>query len=95
MPLSEAQIKEKLLGYPGWELVGGQIQKTYGLKDFKTAMEFANQVAMMAENADHHPDINISYNKVTFILSTHSENGVTEKDFNLAKDIESSAINFI
>jgi 4a-hydroxytetrahydrobiopterin dehydratase len=95
MALEEKQIKEKLLAFPGWELANGSIRKTYGLKDFKTAVEFVNHVAMIAENANHHPDINIQYSKVTFILSTHSENGITEKYFSMAKQIEQLVINFI
>ncbi len=95
MVFTEKQIKEKLQEFVAWELVGGQIQKTYGLKDFKTAMEFVNQVAMIAENSNHHPDINIHYSKVTFALSTHSENGITEKDLEMAKQIEAVAITYI
>lgn len=92
MKFSEAQIKEKLSALTAWEYLNGQIQKTYSLKDFETAMKLVNQIAMVAENLNHHPDINIRYSKVTFMLSTHSEDGVTEKDFALAKEIEQAAV---
>ena len=81
MVLSDSQIKEKLSALTGWELVSGQIQKTYSLKDFQAAMKLVNQVAMIAENANHHPDIHINYKRVTLVYSTHSEGGLTEKDF--------------
>jgi 4a-hydroxytetrahydrobiopterin dehydratase len=51
-------------------------------------MAFVNKVAILAEKADHHPDISINYNKVTLSLSTHSQGGVTDNDFNLAKRID-------
>ena len=92
MALTEQEITNKLLGFPGWEFANNGIVKTYSLPDFETAMKLVNQVAMIAENAQHHPDIEIKYSKVTFSLSTHSEGGVTEKDFKLAKQIEQAAV---
>ena len=91
MLLSENQIKEKLLELTNWEYKDGQIQKTYSFKNFETAIKLVNQIAMIAENLNHHPNIDVRYSKVTFILSTHSESGVTEKDFNLAREIEKTA----
>jgi 4a-hydroxytetrahydrobiopterin dehydratase len=91
MILNEDEIKQKLSNLQGWEYTNNQISKTYTLKDFETAMKLVNQVAMLAENLNHHPDMDIRYNKVTFHIFTHSESGVTEKDFNLAKKIESTA----
>ncbi|MEJ2614696.1 MAG: 4a-hydroxytetrahydrobiopterin dehydratase [Ignavibacteriaceae bacterium] len=87
--LSETDIKEKLKKLNGWQFQNNQIEKEYGLKDFKSALNFVNKLGEEAEKMDHHPDINIhSYNKVKITLSTHSEGGITNKDFNLAEKIE-------
>jgi 4a-hydroxytetrahydrobiopterin dehydratase len=72
---------------PGWENNGKEISRTYKFKDFAEALSFVNKVAGLAEAADHHPDIDIRYNKVRLVLSTHSAGGLTEKDFSLAKQI--------
>ena len=85
--LSETQIAESLKGTPGWECKGEEITRLWKFLDFKQAMEFANRVAELAEATDHHPDIDIRYNKVRLTLSTHSAGGLTEKDFSLAKQI--------
>lgn len=86
--LSENEIKEKLKNLEGWQLKGKEISRVYNFKDFVDAVAFVNKVAILAEKADHHPDILINYNKVTLSLSTHSQGGVTENDFNLAKGID-------
>ena len=87
--LSETDRKEKLDKLNGWQFQNNQIEKEYSLKDFKSALNFVNKLGEEAEKMDHHPDINIhSYNKVKISLSTHSEGGVTGKDFNLAEKIE-------
>ena len=91
MLLLPEQIKEALSVLTGWTFIDNQIQKTYSLKDFETALKLVNQVAAVAENLNHHPDIEIRYNNVTFILSTHDDDGVTEKDISLAKEIEKTA----
>jgi len=91
MILSAEQISENLSGLAGWELADNQITKTFALKDFKSVMQLVNQIAIIAEQHQHHPDIDIRYNKVTFIVSTHSEGGITEKDFKLAQEIEKAA----
>jgi 4a-hydroxytetrahydrobiopterin dehydratase len=89
MPLlSESEIKEKIKELKGWELKGKEISKLYNFKDFINAVAFVNKVAILAEKANHHPDILIRYNKVTLSLSTHSEGGITEKDINLAREID-------
>lgn len=69
---------------PSWKLEGPAIYRTFTLPNFSKAMEFANAVAKTAENANHHPDIEIKWNQVTLRLSTHSDGGLTEKDFALA-----------
>ncbi len=86
--LTEKQIKPKLHRLAGWKLVHDEITKTFKKKNFIQAMGFVNQVALLAEKANHHPDIDIRWNKVKLTLSTHSAGGVTENDIELAKAIE-------
>ena len=90
MPLlTDEQITRELRSLNGWAQSGKEIAKTFTMKDFVHAMGFVNSVALLAEKANHHPDIDIRWNKVKLVLSTHSAGGLTEKDFNLAKEIES------
>ena len=86
--LDNAAIEKELRALKGWSLKGKEIQKTLDLKDFVRAMGFVNSVALLAEKANHHPDIDIRWNKVTLTLSTHSAGGLTEKDFRLAHEID-------
>ena len=86
--LSENEIKKALSSLKGWKREGEEIVKQYELKDFVHAMGFVNSVALLAEKANHHPDIDVRWNNVVLRLSTHSARGLTEKDFNLAKQIE-------
>jgi 4a-hydroxytetrahydrobiopterin dehydratase len=72
----------------GWSLKDGAIGKQYTWPSFPDAIEFVNRVADLAEQADHHPDILINYRRVTLTLSTHSEGGITQKDFDLAQRFE-------
>lgn len=82
--LEDAQIAQFLDGSPEWERDGDSIVRTFQLGDFAEAMGFVTSVALRAERANHHPDIDIRWNKVTLRLSTHSEGGLTEKDTDLA-----------
>jgi 4a-hydroxytetrahydrobiopterin dehydratase len=86
--LNTNEIHDKLSSLPGWEVKDGQLAKTFIAQDFQSAIAFVVRVAFFAEAADHHPDIAIAYNKVGIALSTHSEGGITEKDFALAEKIE-------
>ena len=86
--LSEDQITKKLGLLGGWELVRKEIRRTFQLTDFVHAMGFVNSVALLAEKANHHPDIDIRWNKITLTLSTHSAGGLTDRDFTLAAEIE-------
>ncbi|MBI3543245.1 MAG: 4a-hydroxytetrahydrobiopterin dehydratase [Deltaproteobacteria bacterium] len=87
--LEKSQIDERLSQLEGWARQGqAAIEKSYVFADFKAAMRFVNQVAEAAEKVDHHPDILINYNKVKLTLSTHSEGGLTHKDFDLARDVD-------
>jgi len=86
--LSKVEIQEKLTKMPGWSHAGKSLQKKFIFRSFVEAMAFVNKIAEAAENAGHHPDITISYNRVGINLSTHSESGVTERDFDLANQID-------
>ncbi len=85
--LNKSEIEKKLQEVPGWQLGGQGIQREAIFKNFQEAMAFVNQVAELAETLDHHPDICIYYNKVVLSVFTHSEGGLTEKDFELARKI--------
>jgi len=89
--LSENEIKEGLFGLEGWRHEGNRIVKQFKFKNFVESMGFVTKVAILAERVDHHPDILIEYSKVTITLSTHSEGGLTEKDFNLATEIQEAS----
>jgi 4a-hydroxytetrahydrobiopterin dehydratase len=89
--LNPVQIKSALRRVPQWKKRRGEITRTYQFKDFVVAMKFVNRVAKLAEKAGHHPDVDIRWNKVTLVLSTHSEGGLTEKDFKLAKQLDQAA----
>lgn len=86
--LDDAQIEERLGRLDGWERTGRQIRKVFEFDSFPDAITFVNQVADRAEAANHHPDIDIRYDTVALALSTHSEGGLTEKDFALATEID-------
>lgn len=87
--LTNEEINEKLNELEDWNLDGKEIKKEYELKDFSEALKFVNRVGTFAEEMDHHPDIFMhSWNKVKISISTHSEGGVTNKDFQLAEKIE-------
>jgi 4a-hydroxytetrahydrobiopterin dehydratase len=86
--LSSAKIKTALASVPDWKKKGDSITRTYEFKDFPAAIKFVNSVAKPAEKANHHPDIDIRWNKVTLVLSTHDAGGLTEKDFSLAKQFD-------
>jgi len=89
--LSKVEIQQKLKEMRGWSHLGKSIQKKYTLKAFAPAMSLVNEIAEIAEKEQHHPDITINYNVVGISLSTHSEGGVTQKDFDLAQQIDKLA----
>jgi len=86
--LSKAEIHERLKKLEQWSLAGKSLQKKYTFKSFMPAIGFVNKIAEAAESAGHHPDITINYSLVGISLSTHSEGGVTDKDFELAQKID-------
>ncbi|NEO28101.1 MAG: 4a-hydroxytetrahydrobiopterin dehydratase [Kamptonema sp. SIO4C4] len=85
--LSDTQIQANLQQLSGWTQEGKTIQQTFKFKDFVTAIDFVNRLVEPAETAGHHPDLEISYNKVTVSMTTHDAGGLTEKDFDMAKKI--------
>lgn len=90
MKLRQNQIKTELVTIPGWRLRGRQISRLFVLEDFVQAVRFVNRVAKLAEGMNHHPDIDIRYDKVKLNLTTHDEGGLTMKDFKLARKIDQS-----
>lgn len=86
--LTAQDIKNWLKKLPEWELEKKHIERVFEFDDFSQAIEFVNGVAEIAEDEDHHPEIDIRYNKVKLALSTHSENGLTDLDFELAEKID-------
>jgi len=89
--LSDIAIQRELGTLPGWSRRGDVITKTFQFREFLAGIDFVNAVAKAAEAADHHPDIDIRYTKITFSLSTHSAGGITQKDLDLARKIEKAA----
>jgi 4a-hydroxytetrahydrobiopterin dehydratase len=85
--LTDDQITAELNESPGWSLENGEITRTITRKDFKDALLLVGAVAFLAEAANHHPDIDIRWNKVTLTLATHSAGGLTAADFALARGI--------
>ena len=86
--LEAAQIMPALATVPDWNRQGDTIARTFQFKDFPAAMKFVNAVAALAEQAWHHPDIDIRWNKVTLALTTHDAGGLTQKDFDLARQFD-------
>jgi len=86
--LSDDEVRDGLGTLPGWERDGDAITKEYRFGGFGDAVAFVVGVAFRAEKADHHPDLDIRYNRVKVALSTHSEGGITAKDLALATEIE-------
>jgi 4a-hydroxytetrahydrobiopterin dehydratase len=85
--LTEDEIASRLGGVPGWTRDGSSIIATVARSDFRDALLFVGAVGYLAEQADHHPDVLIQWNKVTLTLSTHSAGGLTGRDFDLAAKI--------
>lgn len=83
--LNEDAIAARLEALSGWSRKGDMIVKTFKLPGFPAAIAFVTHVAFLAEAANHHPDIDIRWNKVTLALSTHDAGGLTDKDFDLAE----------
>jgi 4a-hydroxytetrahydrobiopterin dehydratase len=86
--LSVAEIEARLAELPGWQRQGEAISKTFERGDFVGSVRFVEAIVEPAEAMNHHPDLEISWDKVTVTISTHSEGGLTAADFELAGKIE-------
>ena len=86
--LSDIEIQRDLGSLQGWSRKGDVLTRTYQFRNFAQSMDFVNRVASLAESANHHPDIDIRYSKVTLTLSTHDAGGITSNDVSLAREID-------
>ncbi len=86
--LNTEDIKDWMKKLPEWDLEKKHIERTFEFDDFAQAMEFVNGVAEIAEEDEHHPDIDIRESKVRLKLSTHTEGGLTDLDFEIAEKID-------
>jgi 4a-hydroxytetrahydrobiopterin dehydratase len=89
--LTDAEIEAKLAGLTGWTREGAAICKQFKRKDFVGSVRFVESLVEPAEEMNHHPDLEISWDKVKVTLSTHSEGGLTAADFELAGKIDARA----
>ena len=89
--LGDSEIEARLAELAGWERSGDSIEKTFERGDFVGSVKFVDSLVEPAEAMGHHPDLEISWDKVTVVLSTHSEGGLTGDDFELASKIDSLA----
>jgi len=87
--LTADEIGNFLVEHPDWVRTDESISRTFAFTDFNEAMGFVTRVGLASEVADHHPDIDIRWNKVTVVLSTHSEGALTSKDLDLASAFDS------
>ena len=90
-PFSPQEAQTRLAGLSGWKIEAGELDKTFQFKDFRASLHFVNGVGELAEQAGHHPDIDIRYNRVRLALTTHDAGGLTQKDFQMARRIDSLA----
>jgi 4a-hydroxytetrahydrobiopterin dehydratase len=86
--LSDAEVTERLPQVPGWKREGDKIHRDFRFDNFVSAFGFMSQVALLAEKADHHPEWSNVYNKVSIGLSTHDAGGLSQRDFDLARQID-------
>ena len=91
MPLTQTEIDQKIQAVPQWQQQDQTITRTFKFKNFVKAIAFVNQLVEPSEAAAHHPDIAISYNKVSLSLTTHDAGGLTQMDFDLAQTISELA----
>jgi 4a-hydroxytetrahydrobiopterin dehydratase len=86
--LDSKQVIRRLRAIPLWAARSLAIRRRFEFRHFMESVDFVNRVARKAERSDHHPDIDIRWNKVTLTLSTHSEGGLTAKDFSMARECD-------
>jgi 4a-hydroxytetrahydrobiopterin dehydratase len=89
--MSDDEVKDRLSKTGGWEQEGDSLVHEFEFANFVGSVDFVNRITPIAEEMNHHPDLSISWNKVKVSLSTHSEGGITENDFELAAKIDSLA----
>jgi 4a-hydroxytetrahydrobiopterin dehydratase len=89
--LSDLEIQRALAGLPGWSRRGDTLTKTYTFEKFADGIAFVGRTAKIADEMDHHPDIDIRYTKILIALSTHDAGGITQSDLTLAERIEAVA----
>ena len=87
-PLPADMVRELLRQVPGWEQRGGEIEKSYPFKNYYETMAFVNAAAWVSHREDHHPDLEVGYNKCKVRYSTHSVGGLSENDFICAAKLE-------
>ena len=93
--LSSDDIHDRLREHAGWVFRSDALHKQFELPSFVEVIKLVNEVAGLAEEVDHHPDITINYRRVTFVLSTHDQGGVTERDALLMEAIETVAASYL
>jgi 4a-hydroxytetrahydrobiopterin dehydratase len=86
--LTTKQIRLHLKAVPNWSKRAQTILRTFKFEGFLKSMDFVNRIARKAQKANHHPDIDIRFDKVTLKLTTHDEGGITAKDFSLARQCD-------
>jgi 4a-hydroxytetrahydrobiopterin dehydratase len=91
LPLPDDAIARELAGLPGWERDGNEIVRTYDRGNFDGSIAFVNAIAAAANAADHHPDLAVSWNRVTVRLASHDAGGITDRDVRLAHRIDALA----
>lgn len=89
---TENQIRAKLAELPGWTYEEGWLRRRFQTDGWPATLLLVNQIAFVSEAAWHHPDLSVSWAKVTVKLMTHSENGITDRDFELARKIDEVAL---
>ncbi len=89
--LTDEQIQEALGGLPGWEYDGEAVTKTFEWESFRDAIDFVNDIADLAEEANHHPDLEIYFDEVVVSFRTHSAEAVTDADVRMAGEVEGLA----
>src|SRR5579864_3279204 len=89
--LSDVEVQQALQKLPGWKKNGNAIERDFQFANFVQAMDFVNKIAEAAEAVNHHPDIHISYNRVTLSLISHDVGGLTQRDIRMAGKINELA----
>ncbi len=89
--MTEPELKAALVAIPEWTLEHGKLVREWSFQDFVEAMRFVNQVALIAEVAGHHPDIDVRYNRVRLVLVSHDAGGITQRDVRLAQQLKGTS----